>query len=130
MGNKALYGCFQQLINNISHEKTWMGLRIGNFKGETESLLIATQNNAIRTHHIKVNIDKMQQNSKCRLYDDQHETINHIISEFSKLALKEYQTRHDWIGKVIHWAMCKKFKFDHTDKLYMPNPATVLENNP
>ena len=24
--------------------------------------------------------------------------------------------------------MCKKFKFDHTNKWYMPNPAPVLEN--
>ena len=25
--------------------------------------------------------------------------------------------------------MCKKFKFDHTNKWYMHNPATVLEND-
>ena len=25
--------------------------------------------------------------------------------------------------------MCKKFKFDHTNKLYMHNPAPVLEND-
>ena len=33
------------------------------------------------------------------------------------------------IGKVIHWEMCKKFKFDHTNKWYMHNPTPVLENN-
>ena len=71
----------------------------------------------------------MQQNSKCRLCSDRDEIINHIISECSKLAPKEYQTRHDWVGEVIHWEMCKKFKFDHTNKLYMHNPAPVLENN-
>ena len=26
----------------------------------------------------------------------------HIISECSKLAQKEYKTRHDWVDKVIH----------------------------
>ena len=57
------------------------------------------------------------------------ETINHIISECSKLAQKEYQTRHDWVGKVIHWEMRKKFKFDHSNKWCMHNPAPVLENN-
>ena len=31
--------------------------------------------------------------------------------------------------KKIHWKMCKKFKFDHTNKWYMHNPAPVLENN-
>ena len=38
---KQLYGCVKQLINNISHKKTWNWLRKGNFKRETKSLLIA-----------------------------------------------------------------------------------------
>ena len=119
---------FKRLINNISHDKTWTCLRIANFKRETESLLIAAQDNAIRTNHIKARIDKTQQNSKWRLCGDRDETINHIISECSKLAQREYKARHDWVGKVIHWKMCKKFKFDHTNKWYMHNPAPVLEN--
>ena len=124
---KQLYRRFKRLINNISHDKTWTWLRKRNFKRETESFLIAAQNNAVRTNHIKARIDKTQQNSKCRLCGDRDETINHIISECRKLARKEYKTRHDWVGKVIHWEMCMKFKFDHTNKLYMHNPASILE---
>ena len=52
-----------------------------------------------------------------------------IISECSKLAQKEYKTRHDRIGKVVHWEMCRKFQFDYTNKWYMHNPAPVLEND-
>ena len=99
---KQLYGRFKRLINNISHQKSWTWPRKGNFKRETESLLIAAQDNAIRTNHIKARIDKMQQNSKCRLCGEKHETINHIISECSKLAQKEYKARHDWVGKMVH----------------------------
>ena len=79
------HGRFKRLIN-ISHDKTWTWLSKGNFKRETESLLMAAQNSAIRTNHIKARIDKTQQNSKCRLCGDWDETINHIISECSKLA--------------------------------------------
>ena len=71
----------------------------------------------------------MQQNSKCRLCGDREETINHIKSEWNKLAENEYKARHDWVGKVIHWEMCRKFQFDHTNKWYMHNPAPVLEND-
>ena len=39
---KQLYRRFKQLINNISHDKTWTWLRKGNFKRETESLLISS----------------------------------------------------------------------------------------
>ena len=93
----------------------------------SENNNLAAQNSAIRTNHIKARIDKMQQNSKCRLCGDRDET-NHI-SGCSKLAQKEYKARHDWVGKVIHWEMCKKFKFDHTNIWYMHNPVPVLEND-
>ena len=55
--------------------------------------------------------------------------INHVISECSKLAQKEYKTRRDWVGKVIHWELCKKLKSDQTNEWYMYNPASVLEND-
>ena len=99
---KQFYGRFKQLIN-ISHEKTWTWQRKGDFKRETESLLIAAQNNVVRTNHIKARIDKTQQYSKCRLCGDRDKTINHIISECSIFARKEYETRHDWVCKVILW---------------------------
>ena len=53
---------------------------------ETESLLIPAQNNAIRTNYINAEIDKTKQNSECRLCGNRDKTINHIISECSKLA--------------------------------------------
>ena len=34
----------------------------------------------------------------------------------------------NWVSKVTHRESCKKFKFDHTNKWYMRNPAPVLEN--
>ena len=126
---KQLYGRFKQQINNISHDKTWTWRRKGNFKRETESLYNGSTKQNHKNHHIKARIDKTLQNSKCRLCSDRDETINHIISECNKLAQKEYKTRYDWVGKVIHWEMGKKFKFDHTNKWYMHNPAPVLENN-
>ena len=93
---------------------------------ETEYVLIAAENNSMRTNHIKARIDKTQQNSKYRLCCDRDETINHIISE---LEQKEYKTIQGWVGKVIYWELCKKFKFDHTNKWYRHNPTSLLEND-
>ena len=76
-------------------KKTTLWLRKGNLKRETESLLKAARDNAIRTNHITARIHKTQQNSKCRLCSDRDETINHIISECCKLAQKDYKTRQD-----------------------------------
>ena len=83
-----------------------------------ESLLIAAQNNTIKTKYVKTKIDKTQENSN-RLCGDRDKTINHIISECSKKS-----TRLDTTGggKAIHWELCKKLKFDPLTKIYMHNP--------
>ena len=48
------------------------------------------------THkNIKAKFDIAQQNSKCRLCGDKDKTVNHKISEWSKLEQKVYETRHD-----------------------------------
>ena len=60
------------------------------------------------------------------LCDDRDETIDHIISECSKLAQKEYKTKNNW---VIHCEMYKEFKFVNMNKWYMHSPAPILEND-
>ena len=43
-----------------------------------------------------------------------------MMSECSKLAQRKYKTKHEWVGKMIHW--------NHTIKWYMYKPKSVLEN--
>ena len=40
-----------------------------------------------------------------------------------------YKSRHSCSGKVIHWELYKKFQFDHTNKWYMHNRTSVMEND-
>ena len=63
-----------------------------------------------------------------KLLGDRDETNNYVITECSKLAQKRDKSRHDWVAKGIHWESCKKLKFDHTNKWYMHNTQSVLEN--
>ena len=58
----------------------------GKFKNETESFLIAAQNNAIRTNYIKEKTDNTQKNSKCKLYVDRYKRVNYIISKCNVIA--------------------------------------------
>ena len=41
---------------------------------------------------------------------------------------KEYKIINNWLGKVILWESCKNLKFNHTNKWYIHNPESVLEN--
>ena len=52
MERKTTIWTFQATKNDISHEKTWTCLTKRKLMRETESLLIAAQNNAIRTNVI------------------------------------------------------------------------------
>ena len=45
----------------------------------------------------------MQQINWCSSCGNRDETINHIITEWSKLAQRECRTKHDWVGKMIDW---------------------------
>ena len=35
------------------------------------------------------------------------ERIKYIISECPKLAQRQYKRRHDWVGRRIHWEICR-----------------------
>ena len=43
---------------------------------------------------------------------------------------KEYKSKLDWMGKMIHWELCKRLKFGHADKWYMYKPESVQRNEP
>ena len=42
---------------------------------------------------------------------------------------KEYNTSYECVGKMSDRELCKKFKFDHTNKCYMHNIESVQEND-
>ena len=68
-----------------------------------EFLLIAAENNAIRSNDVKASIDMTYQTNRYRLYSNRGEMINNVTSKCSKLA----HTRLGWVGKEIQWDMCK-----------------------
>ena len=44
------------------------------------------------------------------------------------MAQKECKKRHNWMGKRIHWDVCKKNKIEVKEKWYEHEPAPVTEN--
>ena len=126
---KTLHGQFFRQTQNLASNESWLWLRHGSLKRETESLILAAQEQAIRTNNIKAKIDKTQNDSKCRMCKSSEETINHIISECPKLAQKEYKRRHDWFGTKIHWEICKKYDIEVNKNWFEHKPEKVTENN-
>ena len=60
--------------------------------------------------------------------DESYSAVNHILSECSKMAQTEYKRRHDWVGKRIHWDVCRKYGIKVKGKWYEHQPESVVEN--
>ena len=87
--------------------------------------LAPTHTNTTNAQHrvTEVEINILQQKSKCRLCGERDEIVIHFVSQCNKLAWKEYKTKHESARKTILWELCKrlkfrelckKLKFDHT----------------
>ena len=85
--SKPLHGQYLQDIKDKTNNNiTCSWLKNGELKKETEGFLLAAHDQALRTNAIKAKIDKVTEDSKCRLCKEKDETINHLISSFSKIA--------------------------------------------
>ena len=122
---KVLHGQYLRQTKEVRNDQCWACLQNGDLKRETESLIVAAQNQSIRTNLVKAKIDKSQGDSLYRKVD---ESIYHIVSGCSKLAQKEYKRRHDKLGKIVHWKLARKCSFEAGDKWYEHEPESVFEN--
>ena len=98
-------------------------------KKETEGLIRAAQTQSLRTNAIKTNIDKTQQDSKCRMCKKKEETVSHIANECPKLAQREYKRRHDCVAKALHWDLCRLHDIGCYNEWYEHQPDEVLETS-
>ena len=119
---QVLHGQYLWQTKEVRSYQFWAWLQNGDLKRETESPIVAAQNQSIRTNLVKANIDKSQGDSLCRMCRKVDESIDHIVSGCSKLAQKEYKRRHDNLGKIVHWKLAKKCNFQAGDKWYEHEP--------
>ena len=126
---KPLHGQYLRETEDVKSMDTWLWLREGTLKKETESLLTAAQDQALRTNIIKTKIDKTSDCSLCRLCKEADETVIHIASQCSKLAQLEYKARHDKVAQALHWELCRKNDLQHEKNWYEHNPQSVVEND-
>ena len=90
----------------ISEEDTFLWLLKGDLKAETESEIVAAQDQALNTKYHATKILHTGTDSKCRLCQQLDETIDHIISACPILAKEQYVKRHDKVSAQIHFNIC------------------------
>jgi hypothetical protein len=85
---KRMHG---QLLRNLDEklvdiEQSYRWLKSGDMKGETESTIVAAQDQAISTNYFKNKILKEEIESECQLCKQHEETIEHLTSGCPILA--------------------------------------------
>ena len=93
--------------------------------------MVAIQDKIINTRNYKKYILKQDiPTDKCRMCNEQTETIDHITSGCRILAPKQYTQRHDNVCKIIHQQLALKHSLIETyTPYYTYSPQPVLENN-
>ena len=117
-----LHNQFVWQTKEVGNQDSSQWLRNGTLKHETKCLIFAAQKQAIGTNVIKGKIDKSQEQMKCTMCSRTDETINHNISECPKLTQRDYKRRHDWIGRHIHWKICRSNGVHVKSKWYEYQP--------
>ena len=127
---KALHGQYVREIGPIASKQMSFGwIRNGRLKKETEGLLVAAQDQALRTNAIKVKIDHQAGSPLCRLCGEKEETVDHLVSSCGKIAQTDYKGRHDRVAASLHWSLCQQFGFPRANKWYEHKAEKVLEND-
>ncbi|XP_017786493.1 PREDICTED: uncharacterized protein LOC108569451, partial [Nicrophorus vespilloides] len=121
--SKPLHGQFLRSLQNrwTDKEKTFAWLRSAGLKGETESLLVAAQDQALNTRYHQKKIIGLDVDSKCRVCNKNDETVSHII------APTEYTHRHNKIATYLHWSIVKELGQQVPEHWYDHQPAPVVE---
>ena len=58
---KVLHGQYLRQTKEVRSDQCWTWLQNGDLKRETESLIVAAQNQSIKTNLVKVRIDKRRE---------------------------------------------------------------------
>lgn len=128
---KPMHGQFFRNLDRPAVDKkaSTIWLNGSGLKGETESLIIAAQDQALNTRYHQRMILKKPVDSKCRMCGLAEEHISHVVAGCTTLAPSEYTHRHNRVARYLHWVMCKHFNVPVPEKYYEYTPEKVVNTN-
>ena len=125
-----MYGQFvREMPEEIDKDFSWKWLVQSDLKVQTEAIICAAQEQALRTNYTMNKVGKTSENPLCRMCGGKGETVKHIICECKKLAQREYKRRHDPVAKLVHYNLCEKHNLERKENLYEHCPEGVVEDD-
>lgn len=129
--NKPLHGQFPTAVERLTTvECAYKWIRWSYLKFETEALLTAAQDQALRTNAYNTNVLHCSTDPLCRLCHSSDETIFHILSSCPFLAPTSYLERHNSVAALVHKQICMAYGITTSERqwLYRPQPVVTSGN--
>ena len=105
---KTLHGQFRKATEDVRGKISWDWLKKGYLKIETESTIVAAQDQALYARNLRNVVYGENVQCICCVCDAANETVTHIVSECSKLAQEYKQVRLYSVTKMLHWKLYEK----------------------
>ena len=102
---KPTHGQYRRLTEQppVDMKETYGWLKAANLPAATEGLVVAAQDQALRTWYYERKILHRDVSTTCRMCSVGLETVDHIVAGCSALAPTDYTDRHNQVASIIHW---------------------------
>ena len=115
---KVMHGQHVRQTKDFTAQNSWQWLRRESRKRQTESLIIAAQDEALGNDCRKAKIKPSRESATCRMCKTRDETVTHMVSECSKLAQTDYKAQHNTVTSAVHWSIMKANGLPHMKSWY------------
>ena len=128
---KPMHGQYRRLTEQspVDTKETFGWLKAANLPGATEGLVVAAQDQALRTRYYEHHILHRDVNPTCRVCSAGLETVDHVVAGCSAMAPTDYTDRHNQVASIIHWNICRHFQVPVERRWYRHQPDRLVETD-
>ena len=113
-------------FDGVLDMKETFGWLKANLSGATEGLVVAAQDQTLRTRYYEHHILHQDISPTCRMCSVGLETVIHIVAGCSAMAPTHYTDRHNQVTSSIHWNICWHFQVP-VERRYWHQPDRLVE---
>ena len=128
---KPMHGQYRRLTEQspVDTKETFGWLKAANLPDATEGLVVAAQDQALRTRYYEHHILHRDVSPTCRVCSAGLETVDHIVAGCSAMAPTDYTDRHNQVASIIHWNICRHFQVPVERRWYRHQPDRLVETD-
>ena len=126
-----MHGQYRRLTEQppVDMKETYGWLKAANLPAATEALVVAAQDQALRTQYYERKILHRDVSRTRRTCSVALETVDHNVAGCSALAPMDYTEWHNQVASIIHWDVCCHFGVPVESRWYRHHPHRLVKTD-